>query len=55
MGVDVGVGGEGWGEGGGCVDDVEGHCVVEEVGPLGGAGGVDGGGAGGGVVCYVVG
>ena len=55
VGVEVGVGGEGDGELGGCVDDVEGHGVVEESGPLSGAGGSNCCGAVGVVAGYVVG
>lgn len=55
VGVEVGIGCEVGGELGGGVDDVEGHSVVEEGGPLGGAVGLDGGVAGGGVPGDVVG
>ena len=55
VGVEVGVGGEGDGELGGGVDDVEGEGVVEEGGPGGGAGGSDCCGAVGVVAGYVVG
>ena len=55
MGVEVGVGGEGDGELGGGVDDVEGESVVEEGGPGCGAGGENFGCAVGVVAGYVVG
>ena len=54
MGRDVGVSVHVGGEGGGGVDGVEGHCVVEVGGPGAGTVGFDDRVAGGVVACYVV-